>query len=80
MFIQETKCATSHMKSISKRLGKPLDFIKVASQGWEGGITTLWDTRAISVLASEATRAYIATEIQIIGNFETYLRVNVYGP
>eukprot|EP00253_Pinus_taeda_P028496 PITA_28496 len=66
MFIQETKCTTSHMKSISKKLGKPLDFIEVASQGWEGGITTLWDTRAISVLASEATRAYIATEIQII--------------
>eukprot|EP00253_Pinus_taeda_P022097 PITA_22097 len=80
MFIQETKCATSLMKSISKKLGKPLDFIEVASQGWEGGITTLWDTRAISVLASEANRAYIATEIQIIGNSETYLCVNVYGP
>lgn len=68
------------MKNISKKLDKTLDFIEVASQGWEGGITTLWDTRVISVLAMEATKSYIATEIQVIGNSETYLYVNVYGP
>ena len=54
--------------------------MEVASHGWEGGITTFWDTRTISVLTSEATHAYIATEIQITGNSETYLCVNVYGP
>eukprot|EP00253_Pinus_taeda_P015169 PITA_15169 len=66
MFIQETKCATSHMENISKKLGKPLNFIEVASQRWEGGITTLWDTRVISVLSMEATRSYIDTEIHVI--------------
>eukprot|EP00253_Pinus_taeda_P026358 PITA_26358 len=80
MFIQETKCATSHMANISKKLGKPLDFIEVANQRWEGGITTLWDTRVISVLATEATRSYIAMKIQVIVNSETYLCINVYGP
>eukprot|EP00253_Pinus_taeda_P020055 PITA_20055 len=67
MFIQESKRATSHMENISKKLGKPIDFIEVASQRWEGGITTLWDTRVVSVLSMEATRSYIATEIQVIG-------------
>eukprot|EP00253_Pinus_taeda_P012441 PITA_12441 len=80
MFIQETKCSSSLIKIISQKLGKPLDFIEVASTGWEGGITTFWDSRTISVLASEATHAYIATEIQITGNSDTYLCVNVYGP
>eukprot|EP00253_Pinus_taeda_P033102 PITA_33102 len=80
MFIQETKCSSSLIKSISKKLGKPLNFMEVASQGGEGGITTFWDTRNISVIASEATHAYIATEIQITGNSKTYLCVNVYGP
>eukprot|EP00253_Pinus_taeda_P022648 PITA_22648 len=67
MFIQETKCATNHMVNISKKLGKPIDFIEVASQGWEGGITTLWDTKVVSILSMEATRSFIATEVQIIG-------------
>ncbi len=80
MFIQETKCSSSLIKIISQKLGKPLDFIEVAITGWEGGITTFWDSRTISVLASEATHAYIATEIQITGNSETYFCVNVYGP
>ena len=80
MFIQETKCSSSLIKIISQKLGKPLDFMEVASHGWEGGITTFWDTRTISVLASGATHAYIATEIRITGNSETYLCVNVYGP
>eukprot|EP00253_Pinus_taeda_P007220 PITA_07220 len=66
MFIQETKCATTHMGNINKKLGKPIDFIEVASQRWEGGITTLWDTRVVRVLSMEATRSYIATKIQVI--------------
>eukprot|EP00253_Pinus_taeda_P011321 PITA_11321 len=80
MFIQETKCSSSLIKIISQKLGRPLDFIEVASTGWEGGITTFWDSRTISVLTSEATHAYIATEIQITGNSETYFCVNAYGP
>eukprot|EP00253_Pinus_taeda_P009477 PITA_09477 len=80
MFIQETKFSSSLIKSISQKLGRPLDFMEVSSHGWEGGITTFWDTRTISVLASKATHAYIATEIQITGNSQNYLCVNVYGP
>ena len=80
MFIQETKCAINHMVNISKRLGKPIEFIEVASQGWEGGITTLWDTRVVGILSMEATRSFVATEVQMIGNYETYSCINVYGP
>ena len=54
MFIQETKCATNQMENINKRLGKPIKYIDVASQGWEGGINTLWDTRVIDIISMEA--------------------------
>jgi len=68
------------MENISKRLGKPINYIDVASQGWEGGIATLWDTRVIDIISMEAARSFIATEIQMTGNSETYLCINVYGP
>lgn len=80
MFIQETKCDINHMENISKRLGKPIEFIEVASQGWEGGIATLWDTRVVGIFSMEATRSFVATEVQMIGNSETYLCINVCGP
>lgn len=80
MFIQETKCANNHMVNISKRLGKHIEFIEVASQGWEGGIVSLWDTRVVNILSMEATRFFVAMEAQMIGNSETYLCTNVYGP
>jgi len=80
MFIQETKCAINQMENISKRLGKSTKYIDIASQGWEGGIATLWDTKVIDIISMEATRSFIATEIQLTGNSETYLCINVYGP
>ena len=63
MFIQETKCATNQIEIISKRLGKPIKYIEVASHGWEGGIATFWDTRAINIISMEAACSFIATEV-----------------
>jgi len=54
--------------------------MEVASQGWEGGLVTFWDSRVIQILSAEATKAFIAMETQVIGNSETYLCTNVYGP
>lgn len=80
MFVQETKCTNNNMENISKRLGKQVKYMEVASQGWEGGLVSIWDFRAINILATEAKRSYIAMETQIIGNSKTYLCTNVYGP
>jgi len=80
MFIQETKCASNQLENITKKLGKTIKYIDIASQGWEGGIATLWDSRVIEIISMEATRSYIATEFQLTGNSETYLCINVYGP
>jgi len=43
-------------------------------------LVTLWDPRVINILSAEATRSFIALEVQVIGNSETYLCTNVYGP
>lgn len=79
MFIQETKCASNQLEKISKKLGRSIKFIDIASQGWEGGIATLWDVKVIEIISMEATISYIATEFQLTGNFETYLCINIYG-
>jgi len=80
MFVQETKCTNNNMENISKRLGKHIKYMEVASQDWEGGLVSIWDSKVINILSTEAARSYIAMETQMIGNSETYLCTNVYGP
>ena len=80
MFIQETKCSSSSMNKINKKIGRNIDYLEVESQGQEGGLETLWDTRDIQVISAEANKQFIAVEAQITGNSESFLCVNVYGP
>ena len=44
------------MANISKRLGKHIDYMEVESQGREGGLITMWDSRMIQVLSAEAPK------------------------
>jgi len=73
IFAQETKCASNIIDNIRKKLGKQIKYMETASHGWEGGLVTLWDPHVINILSAEATRSFIALEIQVIGNSETYL-------
>lgn len=57
-----------------------MEYLETASNGWEGGLITLWNTQVIKILSSEAARSFIAVEAQVVGNSETYLCTNVYGP
>lgn len=80
IFVQETKCASSTIHNISKKLGKHMEYMETTSSGWEGGLVTLWDPQVIKVLSSEVTRSLIAIEALVVGNSKTYLCTNVYGP
>ena len=80
IFVQETKCASSTIHNISKKLGKHMEYMETASNGWEGGLITLWNLQVINILSSEATRSFIAVEAQVVGNSDTYLCTNVYRP
>ena len=40
----------------------------------------IWNPQAIQLISSEAARSHISIEVQIVGNSETYLCTNVYGP
>jgi len=57
-----------------------MEYLETTSHGWEVGLITLWDPQVIKILSSEATRSYIAIETQVVGNSETFLCTNVYGP
>lgn len=80
IFVQETKCASNTIYNASKKLGRQMEYLETASHGWEGGLVTLWNPHVIKILSFEATRSFIAIEVQVIGNSETYLCTNVYGP
>eukprot|EP00253_Pinus_taeda_P008283 PITA_08283 len=60
MFIQETKCNSSSMAKINKKIGRNINYLEVESQGREGGLATLWDTRDIQVISAEANKQFIA--------------------
>lgn len=80
VFMQETKCSSSMIFNISKKLGKHMEYLEATRNGWEGGLITLWNPEVIKILSSEATKSFIVVEAQVIGNSETYLCTNVYGP
>lgn len=65
---------------VVKKLGKRMEYLEIASNGWEGGLVILWTPQVIQLLSYEATKSYISIEIQVVGNSETYLCTNVYGP
>eukprot|EP00253_Pinus_taeda_P001927 PITA_01927 len=67
MFIQEIKCSSSSMAKINKKIRRNINYLEVESQGREGGLATLWDTRDIQVISAEANKHFIAVKAQIIG-------------
>lgn len=80
VFVQETKCSSNTVVKISKNLGKRMEYLETASNGWEEGLVILWNPQVIQLLSSEAAKSYIALEVQVVENSETYLCTNVYGP
>ena len=57
-----------------------MEYLKIDSNGWEGGLIILWNPQVTHLLSSEAAKSYISIEVQVVGNSETYLCTNVYGP
>jgi len=53
VFVQETKCSSNMVVNISKKLGKRMDYLEIASNGWEGGLVILWNPQVIQILSSE---------------------------
>jgi len=47
MFLQETKCSSSSINNLCRKLGRNMEVLENASQGREGGLPTMWDTKEI---------------------------------
>jgi len=67
----------NHQKKI---LGKIMDCLEIESSGMEGGLATLWNPQVLQLISSEVARSHISVELQMVGNPDTYLCTNVYGP
>eukprot|EP00253_Pinus_taeda_P035653 PITA_35653 len=80
MFLQETKCSSPNINNLRRKLGSHMEVLENESQGREGGIATMWDSREIQMLSVEANKHFMAVEFQPIGNYGSFLCVNIYSP
>eukprot|EP00253_Pinus_taeda_P023359 PITA_23359 len=80
LFLQETKCNRALIEKLRVRLGRNFKFLEIESNGREGGLATFWDTRRYQVLVAEASKNYLAMEVQPTGNSSSFLCINVYSP
>jgi len=68
------------MSKIHKKFGRSISYLEIESEGREGGLALLWDSKFIQVLSAEANRHFIVVVAQPTGNSNSFLCVNVYGP
>ena len=54
--------------------------LEVKVEKTTGGILTLWNPQKIGIVDAEASRNYLSVVIQPVGDRDTYLVMNVYGP
>lgn len=56
------------------------EFLEVKAENSAGGILSLWNPQRIGIIGAEASKNYLSVVIQPVGDRETYLVMNVYGP
>ena len=80
VFLQETKCTNQKLDELGKRLGRHLEHLAVEGNGMSGGLATFWALKTLHLLNAEATKTFLALEMQVIGEKGTFLFINVYSP
>ena len=56
------------------------EYLEVKGDNSAGGILTLWDPQKLGIVNAEESRNYLSLVIQPLGDRETYMITNVYGP
>jgi exonuclease III len=79
-FIQETKCTTDIMESVSKQHWHKYNMVAIEYHQRLGGILMLWNPQILNLIVAEATRHTLTVRMKIIGNIEEIIFTNVYGP
>lgn len=61
-------------------MARRYEFIEVKAETTAGGILILSNPQKIGIIDAEASRNYLSVVIQPVGDRDTYLVTNVYGP
>ena len=80
IFIQETKCSIKKIRDIHSKWLNRFEFLEVKAENTTGGILTLWNPQKIDLIDVKASGDYLSVVFQPVGDKETYLVTNVYGP
>jgi len=74
------KCSIQNLRQIHSKWLNRFEFLEVKVENTRGGILTLWNPQKIGIVDAKASRNYLSMVIQPIGDRDTYLVTNVYGP
>ena len=80
IFIQETKCSIQKIRQIHNKWLSKFEFLEVKAENTARGLLTLWNPQKIGIIDVEESRNYLSVVIQPVGDRDTYLVTNVYGP
>ena len=80
VFIQETKCSMDKIREIHNKWLIKYEYLEVKANNSVGGILTMWDPHKFGILETEASRNYLSLVCSPVGDKETYMITNVYGP
>ena len=80
VFIQETKCAMEKIRDIHNKWLCKYEYLEVKANNSAGGILTQWDPQKFGILEAEPSRNYLSLVCSPVGDKETYMITNVYGP
>ena len=80
VFLQETKCSESDLRTIGGKASKGCEVVVVGAIKTVGGIGILWNPREVHLYNVAATQYSLSAAFHIIGmNIRGFL-TNVYGP
>ena len=74
------KCSIQKLRQMHGKWLSKFDFLEVKAKNTTRGILTPWNPQRIDITDVEASRNYLSVVIQPVGDRETYLVTNVYGP
>eukprot|EP00253_Pinus_taeda_P012543 PITA_12543 len=77
---EEDTAVQNQIRQIHSRWLNKYEFIEVKAENTAGAILILWNPQKIGIIDAEESRIYLSVVIQPVGDRDTYLVTNVYGP
>ena len=79
-YMQETKCTSSTLEAIFKKIWKGSNIIAVNANGASGGLSIIWNPQIINLENLQANKNFIQGNFHLVGTDIHGLLTNFYAP